>query len=73
VHEGVVAEGEGGAAGKGEVLTRESVREWVRTHLSSHLVPKHVWFVKEYPKTASGKIQKFKLRDTAKQLLEAGR
>jgi acyl-CoA synthetase (AMP-forming)/AMP-acid ligase II len=76
VHEGVVAEGEEattGNAGKGEVLTRESVKEWVRTHLSSHLVPKHVWFVKEYPKTASGKIQKFKLRDTAKQLLQAGR
>ena len=73
VHEGVVAEGEGGTAGKGEVLTRESVREWVRTHLSSHLVPKHIWFVKEYPKTASGKIQKFKLRDTAKQLLEVER
>ncbi|KAL2183088.1 acetyl-CoA synthetase-like protein [Thermothelomyces heterothallicus CBS 203.75] len=84
--EGVMAEGEGGEGGeweekttettpgaKGEVLTRDSVREWVRTHLSSHLVPKHVWFVREYPKTASGKIQKFKLRETAKQLLEAGR
>ncbi|KAH6854867.1 hypothetical protein B0I37DRAFT_363266 [Chaetomium sp. MPI-CAGE-AT-0009] len=73
VHKGVATEEEGETAGKGEVLTKESVREWVRTHLSSHLVPKHVWFVKEYPKTASGKIQKFKLRDTAKQLLEAGR
>ncbi|KAL2142404.1 hypothetical protein VTI28DRAFT_1176 [Corynascus sepedonium] len=73
VHEGVAAEGEKEAPGKKEMLTRESVREWVRKHLSSHLVPKHIWFVKEYPKTASGKIQKFKLRDTAKQLLEAGR
>ncbi|KAK4102915.1 acetyl-CoA synthetase-like protein [Parathielavia hyrcaniae] len=76
VHEGAVAEGEEattGPGGKGELLTRESVREWVRTHLSGHLVPKHVWLVREYPKTASGKIQKFKLRDTAKQLLEVGR
>jgi acyl-CoA synthetase (AMP-forming)/AMP-acid ligase II len=72
VHEGVREEGQAGGVGgdgKGEVLTRESVREWVRTHLSSHLVPKHIWFVKEYPKTASGKIQKFKLRDTAERLL----
>jgi acyl-CoA synthetase (AMP-forming)/AMP-acid ligase II len=72
-HKGVVTEEEAETADKGEVLTKESVREWVRTHLSSHLVPKHIWFVTEYPKTASGKIQKFKLRDTAKELLEAGR
>ncbi|KAK3298600.1 uncharacterized protein B0H64DRAFT_336043 [Chaetomium fimeti] len=72
-HKGVATDEEAETAGKGEVLTKESVREWVRTHLSSHLVPKHIWFVTEYPKTASGKIQKFKLRDTAKQLLEAGR
>ena len=71
VHEGIVPEGSDGAEVEGaNVLTRESVREWVRTHLSSHLVPKHVWFVDKYPKTASGKIQKFKLKDTAKKLLE---
>ena len=74
------AEGKGAAAGDGKeekaaehVLTAETVREWVRTHLSSHLVPKHVWFVREYPKTASGKIQKFKLRELAKELVAAGR
>ncbi len=72
VHEGVVPEG-GDGQGGGEVLTRDSVREWVRTHLSSHLVPKHVWFVDRYPKTASGKIQKFKLKDTARRLLEEGK
>jgi acyl-coenzyme A synthetase/AMP-(fatty) acid ligase len=38
-------------------------REWVREKLSDHLVPKYVFWVKEYPKTASGKIQKFKLRE----------
>ena len=70
VHEGVVPEG--GTPGKGGVLTREEIREWVRTHLSGHLVPKHIWFVQQYPKTASGKIQKFKLKDTAKRLLEEG-
>lgn len=50
-------------------LTKEAVRSWVRTKLSSHLVPKHVFWVREYPKTASGKIQKFKLRDLAKDIL----
>jgi len=51
-------------------LTKESVRDWVRGELSGHLVPKHVFWVKEYPKTASGKIQKFKLRDMGIKLLE---
>lgn len=79
VHDGVEAEGEEAAAavaGKsigGKVLTREMVREWVRTYLSSHLVPRHVWFVREYPKTASGKIQKYKLREMAKELIETGK
>ncbi|KXH27759.1 AMP-binding enzyme [Colletotrichum nymphaeae SA-01] len=64
--------GEGGdaAAGGGKVITRDEARAWVREHLSSHLVPKHVFWADDYPKTPSGKIQKFKLRDMAKDLLE---
>ncbi|OAA54910.1 AMP-dependent synthetase/ligase [Cordyceps fumosorosea ARSEF 2679] len=61
----------GGGGGDEGVLTTEAVREWVRTKLSSHLVPKHVFWVDEYPKTASGKIQKFKLQEQAKTLLAA--
>lgn len=41
------------------------MREWVRERLSNHLVPRYVFWVDEYPKTASGKIQKFKLREMA--------
>jgi acyl-CoA synthetase (AMP-forming)/AMP-acid ligase II len=48
-----------------KMLRKEDVREWVRTKLSNHLVPKYVFWVDEYPKTASGKIQKFKLREMA--------
>ncbi|KAF6826386.1 AMP-binding enzyme [Colletotrichum plurivorum] len=66
--------GELGRGGRGEkVLTKDGVRAWVREHLSSHLVPKHVFWVEDYPKTPSGKIQKFKLRDMAKGLIEEGR
>lgn len=47
-------------------LTADAVRDRVRDRLSSHLVPKHVLFwPDEFPKTASGKVQKFKLRDEA--------
>lgn len=63
---------ESGAQGMGNgkrLITKEEVREWVRTHLSPHLVPKYVFWIEEYPKTASGKIQKFKLRDAAKKMV----
>ena len=53
-----------------ERISVEEVRSWVREKLSHHLVPKYVFFVQEYPKTASGKIQKFKLRDDGRRLLE---
>ncbi|UKZ56739.1 hypothetical protein TrVGV298_010580 [Trichoderma virens] len=52
-------------------LSKDRVREWVRTNLSSHLVPKYVFWVDDYPKTASGKIQKFKLQEMAKKMLAA--
>jgi acyl-CoA synthetase (AMP-forming)/AMP-acid ligase II len=51
-------------------LTRARVREWVRGQLSNHLVPRYVFWVREYPKTASGKIQKFKLREMGMAMLE---
>ena len=47
----------------------KDLRDHVRQALSHHLVPKHFFFVDEFPKTASGKIQKFKLRELAKELL----
>jgi acyl-CoA synthetase (AMP-forming)/AMP-acid ligase II len=41
-------------------------------NLCSHIVPKHVFFLsplESFPKTASGKIQKFKLKEKAIELL----
>ena len=58
---------------KGETLGAEEVREWVRSKLSHHLVPKYVFWVDEYPKTASGKIQKFLLREVGIKMLKEGK
>ncbi|KAF4632798.1 hypothetical protein G7Y89_g5335 [Cudoniella acicularis] len=54
---------DGPHAVRSKILRMKDVREWVKGQLSHHLVPKYVFWVSEYPKTASGKIQKFKLRE----------
>ncbi|KAI9861111.1 MAG: hypothetical protein M1813_005540 [Trichoglossum hirsutum] len=57
---------------KGSKVSTSEVKHWVRERLSHHLVPKHVFFVDSYPKTASGKIQKFRLRELGDQLVREG-
>lgn len=51
------------------LLRKDDVRDWVRSHLSGHLVPKYIFWTDDYPKTASGKIQKFKLMEAAVDLI----
>lgn len=51
-------------------LTEEDVRDYARTKIARFKVPKHVFFVDEFPLTASGKIQKFILREQAEKLLK---
>jgi fatty-acyl-CoA synthase len=46
-------------------LTSEDVIEYCRENIASYKVPEYVDFVEEYPMTASGKIQKYKLREAA--------
>ncbi len=47
----------------GQSLTQEEVQEFCRGNISRHKIPRHVIFVDDFPKTASGKIQKYKLRE----------
>lgn len=52
-----------------EGMTEEEVRHYGIERMARFKVPKHVFFVDDYPMTASNKIQKFKLREMAKELL----
>ncbi|CZS89444.1 related to acyl-CoA synthetases (AMP-forming)/AMP-acid ligases II [Rhynchosporium graminicola] len=45
------------------VLSKGDVQNWVCERLSKVLVPKHVFWVERMPLTASGKIEKYKLRE----------
>ncbi len=49
----------------GKQATAEEIIDWCRAGLARFKVPKHVVFT-ELPKTSTGKIQKFKLREMAK-------
>ena len=46
----------------GQSITQEEVQEFCRGKISRIKIPKHVIFIDDFPKTASGKIQKYKLR-----------
>ena len=48
----------------GAEITQDDVIEHCREHLARFKCPKHVVFT-DLPKTSTGKIQKFKLRDQA--------
>lgn len=53
---------------EGVDLQPEDVTDYCRGRISHYKIPKYVTFLKEYPMTASGKIQKYKLRDLAAEL-----
>jgi len=53
----------------GATLTPEDVQDFCRGQISRHKVPRHVFFVAEYPMTGSGKVQKYRLRQIAVERL----
>ena len=50
---------------EGCTLTEDQVKDAVMKNMARHKTPSHVAFIDEFPMTASGKIQKFKLRELA--------
>ncbi|MEN6643021.1 MAG: AMP-binding protein [Armatimonadia bacterium] len=55
----------------GADLTEEDVQDACRARMARYKAPRYVFFVDEFPQTASGKIQKFKLREMAAELIGA--
>jgi fatty-acyl-CoA synthase len=49
----------------GKAANEDDLIEWCRQNLARYKVPRHIVFA-ELPKTSTGKIQKFKLRELAK-------
>ncbi len=54
----------------GKAVTREQMREYCTGKIAFHKIPTCFFFVESYPTTASGKIQKYKLREQAIKCLK---
>lgn len=51
----------------GEQITSDELKEYCKGKISFHKIPKYIEFIEAYPMTASGKIQKFHLREMSKE------
>ncbi len=54
----------------GETMTEDEVKELVKANMAYHKVPSYVRFVTEFPMNAAGKIQKYKMREEAIEILK---
>ena len=52
---------------QGASVSAEELMAWCRKNLAAYKCPRHVVFA-EIPKTSTGKLQKFKLREMAKTM-----
>ena len=55
---------------EGMTLTEEIVKDFCRGQIARHKIPKYIFFVDSFPLTGSGKIQKYKLREMALEMLK---
>ncbi len=54
---------------EGQQLEPEDIQDFCRANLSRHKMPRYVECVQDFPLTASGKVQKFQLREMAARLI----
>ena len=49
----------------GQELTAEQVREYCQGKIAHYKIPRYVRFTADFPMTVTGKVQKFKMRETS--------
>ena len=54
---------------KGEEMTVEEMKDYIRSHMAKHKVPKYIDFIDAFPMNAAGKILKYKMREDAAERL----
>jgi fatty-acyl-CoA synthase len=56
----------------GATVTEEEIREFCKGQIAHFKIPRYVKLVDSYPMTVTGKVQKFKMRETAVEELGLG-
>ena len=54
---------------EGVSITEDELKAFMKSKMARHKVPSYIEFVDSFPQNAAGKIQKYKLRDWAAELL----
>jgi fatty-acyl-CoA synthase len=54
---------------EGQTAACDEIKEYCRGKISRHKIPRYIEFTDSYPMTASGKIQKFRLKEQAQQAI----
>ncbi len=50
-------------------LSAEEIRAYCKGEISHYKIPRYIEFTESYPMTASGKIQKYRLREMSKEII----
>ena len=51
----------------GETASEEEIRGFCKDKIAHFKIPRHIWFVKEFPMTVTGKVAKLRIREAAIQ------
>jgi fatty-acyl-CoA synthase len=54
----------------GETLTEDELRSYCDGQIAHFKIPRHIWFVDDFPMTVTGKLQKFRMREIALEKLK---
>ncbi len=55
----------------GLAATEEDIQNYCKGRIAHFKIPKRIWFVDEFPMTVTGKLQKFRMREMAIEMLQS--
>jgi fatty-acyl-CoA synthase len=57
----------------GQSASEEEIKAFCQGQIAHFKIPKYIWFVEEFPTTVTGKLQKFRMQEIAREKLKLNR